>query len=829
MKTTVNFINRTKEGLEIRANEATYFISFYDPARFLDKKHKEYIGDKSGIYLYYDEIPSEEGEGWFAVKLGWAKTLGSRLNVGGSGENRSCVRVLGVWLPPDGTGKVWNEKYNTKGDPDKIFHAIYRKIKKGKFYKFYKRESYLVNGYEGLDKFKEEVDKIFGVDMCDNSLPFREDYKDLIEDCDELLALVNEGERNFCCGFATRYGKDSSKVRCLRVSDNRIALVAYFIHNVAGGCEHEIRFKQNNRIKWIALTSRATLKERVAEAERWLAKNTENKVMFGLPLTDSKGKKVSDSIYEKRINSIRDLLIRYKSCFFVDESDFGADKGVQTAKFRTLCEDKEINFSFVATMTGTNYVNSANRLFGDKPYRLFVRTYSDIVKARPEEAVVPSIITFPNDMIIKYIGSDNVITNWDDAMEIDEEKGTFIGENYFRFFIMSKHDQRLFEARMHNAGINLSRKEIHDLCLKNKHGANLICGLNEKKRMEAMKRLIEGISDDARVKILNSDEDGVSTATAEREACEFIENVKRNGGDVSKVYFIGDQMVSRSWSVMEVKNIFLFGNAGNPYTAWQKMARSLTPYRENGVVNKEKNKAYIFDYQLGDNSTSYLGAATLNAINEKRAKDDGAFTEDDFPFNAYIMTSDASGLIMKEVSFSEKMRKATDNLRQGGGVSFVKGLLKNVKVSEVARKLYLEKLKKGKLYKGKDVFRELVIKREWSKKGCSMFRNQSEGFAVSGKKNECKDRRNENVQYGENDEIMLDEAIKEETVGWLLSNVGIFYTGIDGCDSVTSEWKLLKQTERGRSKYKGICEKERRDYELIVSLLEELSNININL
>lgn len=674
-------------------------------------------------------------------------------------------------------------------------------------------ESYFINEAAGVINIIKYIDGCLGKAASFAERIEREDYEMVKDDVNLIAEYVKSGVKNFLCNFFMRYGKTGFVLRNLRESDNRVAVVAYYIHTVAAGFQKEIEtIKHNENICWVD----AKWSDAGTVAEEWLKKDPTKKVVIGLPLTsgsdaDTDIEILDEGTYARRVASVKKILKGNKCSLFIDEADYGADKIRQKKKIDEL--RKLVNFSTVMVMTGTNAFESAERIFEGETYLPIVRPYAKIMKSRPDTATKVDWYIIMNDCLPRKIRNKFDLENWETIFEIDRVTGRFVGEEFIKSFLTI-----LFNPRKLLSDLSVNQRRVLALQKKmNPYGLNLIFGPTECEKMALLKKLIEEVTD-KRVVLLNGD-NGVTCAEAEEIAERAIASVKSEGGRLSNIVFIADKLVFRSWSVKEVKNVIMMCNGGNSGTTAQKVGRVLTPWvgveGDTPEMARIRNTGVVVDYmfpKMDESSTN----AVIQYMGRTSVLEDPS-QPIDFCASFYIYCSDESNGFVRKLTQEEMeymLCEDPETIRYTT-IRIAKYLINRLDVTEKGRLLYFKNRDNCNLVETPSlddaIYSNIMARRE---KGLYEGGSSSGLYSRSGGEGERR------IDDGS------DESIKTELINWVYVNRGLFSSGDETYKKITDEFVALNKTPNGRAKYEDICERENRDYEMVSSVFELFSNLS---
>lgn len=185
------------------------------------------------------------------------------------------------------------------------------------------------------------------------------------------ISFYNEGNRSPHINFSLcpRLGKTNTYLTTWLLSGVRISIMTSYVGTVMDSYASMV--KETIGYECIKVIDTTTFEGRkaISKAEKWLAKNPMNRVLFLVPLTGTDDEEdIDESTFSTRttemIHFIESMLKNGENfCIGVDECDFGAHCEKQVKKIQRLTTIGGMEAAYKMSMSGTN-ASYANSIWG---------------------------------------------------------------------------------------------------------------------------------------------------------------------------------------------------------------------------------------------------------------------------------------------------------------------------------------------------------------------------------------------------------------------------------------------------------------------------------
>lgn len=445
-------------------------------------------------------------------------------------------------------------------------------------------EAYEIQTLEGFYNFINDVNEIIANTGIIAQIE-RPDYPSQIKVVDKTLsANVKYITWNLC----PRFGKTGTWLRTIREYKNKENIALHIMSAYVGTVKHSyseeiLKFKANENCKFIDPDLYNSVKEITIEINNWLADNN-HYVVYYLALTGDE-----DSCFARRLKPLESFDKEYTVA--IEEVDFGSTCAKQVKKLQKLFNDDSCKH--VIAMSGTKIEKTENLFKTELPIN---RDYIiDVLPEKERNAVGINWYNLNNSNMVKQFNySCKEMENWTDIFEIKDNK--FKEEVYLThlFNFLFKRTLPVMTAE--------NRKYVKHNLLND--AATMIFMPIGNEAHKVMESLLEKVLDNNYlIKILDLD----NTSNADAEAM-VREAIKDHG---NKVIVIASVMGNRSFSVPEIKNVFLMFNQADPACVVQKVARGLSPWAANPDM-----KCNVIDFRLGyqTNMSKWLSKSACDTV-----------------------------------------------------------------------------------------------------------------------------------------------------------------------------------------------------------------------
>jgi len=527
---------------------------------------------KYNLYLYAEVVDKE-----LYLKLGKAvaESVFDRYDTTGHLANRHMVAV---WESNKSDTEIHNQLKlkceNKKGYTSANFDILNTK------------EAYKIESLKGYNNFIDDCNVL----IAETGIINKEDRIDY----PSVIKLVNEtisaNKKYITWDLCARWGKTGTWLRTIREYVNKENIHLHIMSAYVGTVKHSyseeiLKVKSNENCLFIDPDLYESTNEIKNAIKNWLT-NDKHYVVYYLALTGDE-----DTCFARRIEPLKSFDINYTVA--IEEADFGSTCVKQVKKLQKLFNDEKCKH--VIAMTGTKIEKTEN-LFETE--QMIKRDY--IVDVLPEEerhAVGLNWYTLNNSKMVEQFNySCKEMENWTNIFEIKE--GKFNEETYLTHLI-----NFLF-----NKTLPVITKENREYTKHNllNNAATMIFMPTGNEAHTVMKNLLEKLlPNDYLIKILDLDNTSNSDA-------EFMvrDAIKDHG---NKVIIIASGMANRSFSVPEIKNVILMFNQADPANVVQKVARGLSPWKQNPEM-----KCNVIDFRLGyqTNMIKWLSEIACNTIED---------------------------------------------------------------------------------------------------------------------------------------------------------------------------------------------------------------------
>lgn len=317
------------------------------------------------IYILVHDEGNDEGDIGYRLRVKVGETTLDFLQRYGITGMTYNYRVIDVFPSNVGDDVIhkWVNMFAPKG------------VEKPESWRFGSEEIYEVDSADALndliERVHEESEYEDGVGPRHEMKTYNDIFNLSCRTIQWCISFYNEGNRSphINLNLCPRLGKTNTYLTTWLLSGIRISIMTSYVGTVMDSYASMVKETIGYECIKVIDTTTSEGRKAIHKAEKWLAKNPMNRVLFLVPLTGTDDEEdMDESTFSTRTTEMIDFITSMLKngenfCIGVDECDFGAHCEKQVKKIQRLTTIGGVEAAYKMSMSGTN-ASYANSIWG---------------------------------------------------------------------------------------------------------------------------------------------------------------------------------------------------------------------------------------------------------------------------------------------------------------------------------------------------------------------------------------------------------------------------------------------------------------------------------